>query len=153
MIKDDSSRTIDAENHSSCLTVNSLPLNGLQILVVDDDADSLDFVAFVLEQDGAEVIGVSSALAAIQMLSHRQIDVLISDISMPEMDGYMLMRQVRGWRAEQGGKIPAIALTAYAGEYEQKQAITAGFDLHLSKPIAREDLVQAIAQVINSPQS
>ncbi|MFM2062787.1 MAG: hypothetical protein RLZZ507_2457 [Cyanobacteriota bacterium] len=153
LIKDDSSRMINAENHSSSLTVNSLPLNGLQILVVDDDADSLEFVVFVLEQDGAEVIAVSSALAAIQVLSQRLVDMLISDISMPDMDGYMLMRQVRSWSTEQGGKIPAIALTAYAGEYDQSQAIAAGFQLHLSKPIAREDLVQAIAQVMNLPQS
>ncbi|MBD2292286.1 response regulator [Anabaena sphaerica FACHB-251] len=153
LIKDDSSRMVNEENNSSFLTLNSLPLNGLQVLVVDDDADSLDFVAFVLEKYGAEVMALSSGLAAIQMLSQRHIDVLISDISMPEMDGYMLMRQVRTWKTEQGRKIPAIALTASAGEYDQRQAIDAGFQLHLPKPIAGEDLVRAIAQVINLPQS
>ncbi|HLO89263.1 MAG TPA: ATP-binding protein [Nostocaceae cyanobacterium] len=130
----------------------SLPLNGVQVLVVDDDADSRDFIAFVLEQDGAEVKTVGSASEALQILAQEKTDVLVSDISMPEMDGYTLMRRVRTWTAERGGTIPAIALTAYAGEYDRNKATAAGFQLHVSKPVMPEDLVSAIASVINRPQ-
>jgi CheY-like chemotaxis protein len=75
-------------------------------------------------------------------------DVLLSDIGMPEVDGYMLMRKVRALSAERGARLPAIALTAYAGEYNQQQAIAAGFQLHISKPVEPEELVRAIATLV-----
>jgi CheY-like chemotaxis protein len=80
-------------------------------------------------------------------------DVLICDIGMPDMDGYMLMRQVRTLPAEQGGKIPAIALTAYAGDYDQKQALAAGFQQHIAKPVEPEELVKAIAALAPSREA
>ncbi|MEA5549671.1 ATP-binding protein [Anabaena cylindrica UHCC 0172] len=153
LMKDNYSEMIDEENNFSLLTDNSCLLNGIKVLVVDDNIDALDFVTFVLEEDGAEVITVSSGSEAIEVLSKSQVDVLISDISMPEMDGYMLIRQIRSWKAEAGGNTPAIALTAYAGDYNQRQARAAGFQLHLTKPIMRESLISAIAQVMNLPQS
>jgi CheY-like chemotaxis protein len=116
--------------------------------VVDDEIDSREFIAFVLEQAEAKVKALSSALEAVQVLEHVQPDVILSDIGMPEMDGYMLIQQVRALSPEQGGQIPAIALTAYAGEVDQQQAIAAGFQRHLSKPIDPDYLVQAIAQVM-----
>jgi PAS domain S-box-containing protein len=128
-------------------TIKSLPLVGFKILVVDDEADSRDLIAFVLEQAGAEVIALSSAIEVLQFFQHTQADLLVSDIGMPDMDGYMLLRQVR-MLPRQDKQIPAIALTAYAGEYDQKQAITAGFQQHMSKPIDPEKLVQAIAQAL-----
>ncbi|YAF98727.1 MAG: ATP-binding protein [Nodularia sp. CChRGM 3473] len=122
-------------------------LEGIKILVVDDDFDSRDFISFVLEEEGAEVISVSSAIEALQSLPESKVDVLLSDIGMPEIDGYMLMRQVRTWTPEAGGKIPAIALTAYAGEYNQQQALSAGFQMHLTKPAEPSELVAAVARL------
>ena len=123
-------------------------LSGIRVLVVDDDADSRDFIAFVLEQDGAIVTAAASGIEALEILAQSKVDVLVSDIGMPGMDGYMLMRQVRSKPPEQGGQIPGIALTAYAGEVNQQQAISAGFQLHVSKPVDPDELVAAIASVI-----
>ncbi|MGB5962209.1 MAG: PAS domain-containing protein [Coleofasciculaceae cyanobacterium] len=117
-------------------------LAGFKIIVVDDEADSRNFVAFVLEQAGAQVIALSSGLEALQVMQNSQYNLLVSDIGMPEMDGYMLLKQARLSQANK--QIPAIALTAYAGEYDQKQAILAGFQEHLSKPVDPEKLVQVI---------
>ncbi|MBD2606067.1 PAS domain S-box protein [Scytonema hofmannii FACHB-248] len=126
---------------------NSLSLEGIKILIVDDDVDSRDFIRFVLQQEKAEVIAVSSALEALQILAKSKLDVLLSDIGMPEMDGYMLIRQVRNWLPEQGGQIPAIALTAYAGEYDRQQAISAGFQIHVCKPVEPAQLIAAITKL------
>ena len=122
----------------------AMSLSGIRILVVDDDTDSRDFITFVLEQEGAEITAASSAVEAFGALSQCQPDLLISDIGMPEIDGYMLMQQVRSWSLERGGQIPAIALTAYAGENDQQQALSAGFQAHISKP-AEPDRLVAIA--------
>jgi PAS domain S-box-containing protein len=127
----------------------ALNLNGINILIVDDEADTRELVAFVLEQQGAQVTAASSAQEALTMLPQAQPDVLLSDIGMPEMDGYMLIRQVRQLAPDQGGRIPAIALTAYAGDTNQQQVIAAGFQAHLSKPIDPNVLVHAIAHLIH----
>jgi PAS domain S-box-containing protein len=139
----------DADHDSSSLIVKSLPLAGVKILVVDDDADSRDFVVVVLEQQGAEAIAVSSAFEALQVLSQVKLDVLVSDISMPDMDGYMLIRQVRTLTPEAGGQIPAIALTAYARDYDQQHALQAGYQKHLSKPLNAEKLVTAVVKLLD----
>lgn len=125
-----------------------LNLKGVRVLVVDDEADMREFAAFVLEQFGAEAIVTSSANEALQVLINTKPDILLSDIGMPEVDGYMLMRQVRMRSPEQGGKIPAIALTAYAGEIDQKQALSAGFQLHIPKPVEPDKLISAIYHLI-----
>src|SRR5919199_1579570 len=123
------------------------PLAGLSILVVDDDADTREYLSFVLEQAGATVICAASADEALQVLVQSTPDLLLSDIGMPEMDGYMLMRRVRAMPSDRGGQIRAIALTAYAGEMNQQQAIAAGFQEHLSKPVDPEYLIQAICSL------
>ncbi|HEY9873640.1 MAG TPA: response regulator, partial [Candidatus Obscuribacterales bacterium] len=123
-------------------------LTGIKILVVDDEADSRDFYTFVLEQSGASVTAVASAAEALQALAESERDVLISDIGMPETDGYTLMRQIKVLQAHQGKQIQAIALTAYAGEINQQQALKAGFQKHLSKPVEPEELVKAIATLL-----
>ncbi len=139
---------ITSDSHSEGEMDSNLGnLQGIKILVVDDDLDSRDFICFVLEEEGAEVISVSSAMEALQSLPESKADVLLSDIGMPEMDGYMLIRQVRTWTSEQGGKTPAIALTAYAGEYNQQQAISAGFQMHVTKPTEPTQLVAAVARL------
>jgi PAS domain S-box-containing protein len=122
-------------------------LNGMQILLVDDDADTREFVAFVLEQSGARVIRAATADEAYLAFLRYRPDVLLSDIGMPETDGYMLIRQIRSLPPEEGGEVKAIALTAYAGDFNRQQAIEAGFQQHISKPIEPEQLIQAIAQL------
>ncbi|MEH1916554.1 ATP-binding protein [Nostoc sp.] len=132
--------------------LNSSPpteiLAGIQILVVDDDDDTRDFHTFVLEQAGAMVTAVTSAKEALQVLAESEPDMLLSDIGMPEIDGYMLMRQIKALQANQAKQIPAIALTAYAGEINQQQALESGFQKHLSKPVEPDELVKAIATLI-----
>lgn len=123
-------------------------LEGVKVLVVDDEADMRQLACAMLEQVGASVTAVSSAAEALAVLKQAEADVLVSDIGMPHTDGYMLVRQVRSLAPEHGGRIPAIALTAYAGESDRQQALTAGFQRHVPKPVEPEVLVRAIAQVI-----
>ncbi len=126
-----------------------LPLEAVRVLVVDDEADAREYLAFLLEQYGAKVTVVASALEALEALSQSQPDLLLSDIGMPEIDGYMLMRQIRDLKP-QGGLIRAIALSAYAGEVDRQKAQAAGFQLHLSKPVEPEELVRAIFTLIKA---
>ena len=123
-------------------------LNGVRVLVVDDESDIRELVAFILEQSGAEVSRATSAQEALTIFNKSVPDVLLSDIGMPGVDGYMLMRQIRALSPQQGGQVKAIALTAYAGEYHQQQALQAGFQLHVSKPVEPEELVRAIAYLV-----
>ncbi|MBW4622002.1 MAG: PAS domain S-box protein [Cyanosarcina radialis HA8281-LM2] len=125
-------------------------LNGIQILVVDDEPDSREFITFLLEQAGAIVTSVASGFEALQAIERSIPDSIVSDIGMPEIDGYMLMQQIRTW--EQFAEVPAIALTAYAGEFDRQQALKAGFQQHLPKPVEPEVLVKAIALLIRSTQ-
>lgn len=123
-------------------------LTGVQILVVDDEADARELVAFILEQYGAQVTVAASAQEALAVLDRSVPKILLSDIGMPETNGYQLMQQVRSRSPQAGGQVSAIALTAYAGEYDQKQALAAGFQLHLPKPVEAERLVKAIARLL-----
>jgi PAS domain S-box-containing protein len=125
-------------------------LNGLQVLFVDDDRDSREFIACLLKQHGANVTEVESASEALNSLRQAEFDLLISDIGMPDMDGYALVRQMRERSPDQGGKIPAIALTAYAGESDRQQALAAGFQQHITKPIEPEILMQTIWTLVES---
>jgi len=132
------------QDHTSFDDRSDFDLNGLRVLFVDDERDSREFVAFLLEQYGAKVTQVESAVEALGNLRQTEFDLLISDIGMPDMNGYALVRQVRQQSPDQGGKILAIALTAYAGEIDQQQALAAGFQQHITKPIEPETLMQTI---------
>ncbi|MFN6487106.1 MULTISPECIES: PAS domain S-box protein [unclassified Nostoc] len=136
------------QNESSPCDPESSLLSDTQVLVVDDEPDIRDLVTFILQDYGVQVTAVSSAQEALQALSESIPDVLISDIGMPKTDGYMLMREVRSRSPQQGGSVPAIALTAYAGEMNQQQALAAGFQMHISKPVDPDVLVKAIADLI-----
>ncbi|MEG4501435.1 PAS domain S-box protein [Microcoleus sp. F10-C6] len=125
-------------------------LSGIYVLVVDDEADSRDFVAFVLEQAGATVTAIASGTEALQAFSQAVPDIIVSDIGMPGMDGYMLLRHIRSLPLEQGGQIPAIALTAYAGEMDIQQAVAAGFQRHLAKPVDPEAVVAIVTKLVSS---
>ena len=130
-----------------------LDLRHLKILVVDDEADMRELMRIILISYGAQVKVVASTIEVLNVLESWQPDLLISDIGMPEMDGYMLLRQVRQLPPAQGGQIPAIALTAYAGEYDQRQALAAGFQKHLPKPVEPGQLAEAIVTLITARHS
>ncbi len=122
-----------------------LLLEGIQILLVDDEPDTREFQAFLLEQSGAIVTAVASGKEALQALERSIPDVLVSDIGMAQMDGYMLLQQIRSRPPNQGGTIPAIALTAYAAEIDRQQALQVGFQTHITKPVEPSVLVRAIS--------
>jgi CheY-like chemotaxis protein len=123
-------------------------LQGLRILVVDDEADMRDLAVTILEQAGAQVQTAASAMEALNLIEPFQPRVLVSDIGMPEVDGYELMRQLQR-RSSQGlESLTAIALTAYATEQDQQQALAAGYQRHFAKPIEPEVLVEAIATLV-----
>jgi CheY-like chemotaxis protein len=140
--------TPSQKNADSKPSEPSLNLHGIKVLVVDDNTDTREFIAFMLKMYGANVTTVTSAVEALATLSKCRADVLLSDIGMPEMDGYMLVRQLRALPYQQGGKIPAIALTAFAGEINYQKAIEAGFQDHIPKPIEPVKLVEAIADLV-----
>jgi len=125
-------------------------LEGLQILVVDDEADALELLNTILQNNGAEVIAVASvkqALTVLETATDRSPHVLVSDIGMPDEDGYSLIRKLRQLEAQRGGRLPAIALTAYAGSDDRRQALLAGFQRHVTKPVDADELVAVVASL------
>ena len=126
-------------------------LDSLRILVVDDEADTRELLVCILQECGAAVVAVASADEAISALinqpSASRFDVLVSDIGMPDEDGYALLRRVRMLGSEQGGQIPAVALTAYVRTEDRRAALLAGFQLHLAKPVDPAELIAAITNL------
>ncbi|HEU4872484.1 MAG TPA: PAS domain S-box protein [Pyrinomonadaceae bacterium] len=123
-------------------------LDDLKILVVDDEADTRELLRQGLEYCGATVSVAGSAVEAVEALMAKTPDVLISDIGMPGVDGYDLIRQVRRLPAANGGKVPAIALTAYTRIEDRLQALRAGYDMHVPKPVELAELVAVAASVV-----
>jgi CheY-like chemotaxis protein len=121
--------------------------------VVDDDKDALDMLKIVLEDRGATVITAASTAEALEFLRRREFDALVSDIAMPEHDGYELIAQVRALGPERGGNIPAVALTAYARGEDRVRALAAGFQMHVSKPVEPVELIAAVASLTEETQS
>lgn len=122
-------------------------LTNLRVLVVDDEADVRQWITAVLEECGAEVSTFSSTRQALEALEELHPDVLISDIGMPGEDGYALMRKIREIEAERGGRIPAVALTGYARVEDYKEALAAGFQLHVAKPVRAAELIAVVASL------
>jgi PAS domain S-box-containing protein len=122
-------------------------LQGIRVLVVDDDLDNRELITIMLKQYQAEVISVASAMEVSSVLKSFKPNILVSDIGMPDIDGYTLLRSIRCLPPEQGGQIPAIAVTAYARPEDSQQALASGFQLHLSKPIDAHELVTVIAEL------
>ncbi|HEV7890606.1 MAG TPA: PAS domain S-box protein [Pyrinomonadaceae bacterium] len=123
------------------------PLVGLRVLLVDDDEDAMEMLAAFLGRSGAEVKTATSAAAALKELGVRAFDVIVSDIAMPVVDGYELMRRVRALDESNGGQTPSVALTAYAGDSDRAQALRSGFQRHLAKPVEPGDLLEVIADL------
>ncbi|BAB75684.1 two-component hybrid sensor and regulator [Nostoc sp. PCC 7120 = FACHB-418] len=120
-------------------------IKGLKILAVDDEPDTREFLKTALEQYGAIVTTAASTREALKLLQLVKPDVLLSDIGMPNEDGYALIRQIRALSSEQGGNVPAAALTAYTRQSDRLQALTAGFQIHISKPIEPIQLLKIVA--------
>jgi PAS domain S-box-containing protein len=130
------------------LEFNSPPeLNGLRVLVVDDEADTSEMLQVILEGCGAQVKTASSAAAALDALAEEGFDVLISDIGMPDEDGYSLIAKVRALGKDRGGEVPAAALTAYAGEEDRIRVLRSGFQIHVPKPISPSELIAVVANL------
>jgi CheY-like chemotaxis protein len=120
-------------------------LKGTRLLVVEDDPDSREMLVTVFAQCGAIVSAAASAEEAAEAIQQATPDVLVCDIGLPGEDGYELLRWIRALEAEKGGRIPALALTAYAGLDARGKALAAGFDGHVSKPVVPADLVAQVA--------
>jgi len=123
-------------------------LDGVRVLVVDDEPDARDMLSAGLGHCGAQVTAASSAREALEALAGLKFDVLISDIGMPDVDGYELIRLVRELPPEVGGRTPAVALTAYARAEDRLRALRAGFEMHVSKPVELTELVVVIANIV-----
>jgi CheY-like chemotaxis protein len=120
-------------------------LEGVEVLVIDDEQDTREMVAEVLRQCGAEVRCGCSVAEALQELEQWIPDVLVSDIGMPGEDGYALIRKVRGLAPEAGGRVPALALTAYTRFEDRARVLSAGYQMHLGKPIEPSEIAAAVA--------
>lgn len=134
----------DGENFSE---KNNFGLSGARILLVDDDADSILPLQMLLEKEKAEVEIVLSAEEALKKLTEQNYHILISDIGMPSTDGYDLIAKIRQLSTEQNAFLPAIALTAYASSEDRRRALSAGFQMHFSKPFDFEELLAAIVEI------
>ncbi len=137
---------INLTNTGEVLLEQPPSLKGLHILLVDDEIDARELIATLLIQYDAQVTAVASSAEALKTLERLKPDLLISDIGMPYEDGYALIRKVRALDAEQG-RIPAIALTAYAREEDRTQALSAGFQMHIAKPVNLVQLTTGVVQL------
>jgi CheY-like chemotaxis protein len=122
-------------------------LQGIRVLVVDDEADTRELICEVLKECGSEVIMSRSVAEALEALEQHKPDILISDLGMPDEDGYSLISKIRALPAERGGQIPAAALTAYARAEDRMRVLRSGFQFHLPKPVDSAELVTVVASL------
>lgn len=122
-------------------------LAGVGVLVVDEDTDSRQFLCALLDEHGAKVEGAASMDEALETFGRIRPDVLVSDIAMPGQDGYDLIRRVRALSEGEGGRTPAVALTAYVREEDAQAALAAGYHRHLRKPVVVSELIAAVAEL------
>jgi PAS domain S-box-containing protein len=126
---------------------NGHRLDGVRALLVEDNLDTLEMLKFIFAESGAEVIAAASVDEALDALDRFRPDVLISDIAMPDRDGYDLIREIRSREPERGGKIPAVAVTAYARAEDRVRVLAAGFQMHIAKPIDPDELIAVVASL------
>jgi signal transduction histidine kinase/ActR/RegA family two-component response regulator len=140
-------RELDASPDAAALFAPGFdePVAGLKIVVVDDDRDTLEMVQTFLGALGVDVLMASTAAEAIALVESSHPDVLVTDIGMPTVDGYALLRELRARPADKGGLTPAIALTAYAREEDRLRALVAGFQAHVPKPVSLPHLTALVA--------
>jgi CheY-like chemotaxis protein len=124
-----------------------MDLSGVKVLVVDDEVDARDLMRRVLGYCDAQVLTAASADEALTIVERERPHVLVSDIGMPHVDGFELLKRVRALGEAKGGKVPAIALTAFARSEDRTRALRAGFLVHVSKPVEPSELVATVASV------
>ncbi|KYC37774.1 hybrid sensor histidine kinase/response regulator [Scytonema hofmannii PCC 7110] len=137
-------------NQDTAQNNDVVDLSGVRVLVVDYEQDNRDFLVVLLENYGASVRAVASAHEALTSLIEQPPHLLISDIGLPGIDGYTLIREIRSLPPERGGQVPAIALTAFSGDTARKQSLGTGFTLHMSKPVEPNVLATAIAHLVHA---
>jgi CheY-like chemotaxis protein len=118
---------------------------------VDDQADARELIAELLELHGAKVVVADSAASALKALDETSLDVLVSDIGMPDEDGYQLIRKIRARGHDRGGNIPAVAVTGFASSMDNQHAISEGFQFYLAKPIDPHTLLSVVARLSGRP--
>jgi CheY-like chemotaxis protein len=123
----------------------------LKVLVVDDEPDARELVAYVLEASGMEVQSAGSAAEALTLLEQFTPHVLLSDVGMPEEDGYALIRSIRTMADESKKRVPAVALTAFARSEDRTRALLAGFNVHMAKPVEPAALVKTVLELAGDP--
>ena len=139
--------------HDPQAEARSASLRGARALVVDDDHDTREILSVMLSRYGAEIRTASNAAEAFESFREWQPDILVSDIGMPIEDGYALIEKIRALSSAEGGEVPAIALTAFAGAQDREHAISAGFHQHLSKPVEPVNLARTVARILGRSES
>jgi CheY-like chemotaxis protein len=125
--------------------------SGIRVLVVEDDPETREILAAILDRSGFSYRMAGRASEALSILDEWQPDAIVSDIGMPDMDGYEFVRELRQRTAEQGGRIPALALSAFARAEDRERAMSSGYQGHIAKPVDPADLVRAIAELTGRP--
>lgn len=141
-------RMIDADPANPCRSSGALAHT--RVLIVDDEDDSRELLRSILEACGAEVLHAASVAAALEALEASHVDAIVSDIGMPERDGYGFIREVRS--LPRRAAIPAIALTGLTSREDQARALGAGFDLHIGKPFDPTRLLEAVVKLVMRPR-
>ena len=135
-----------SDNRSIEKSIQPDRFSGIRILVIDDEMDSLNILTLVFEHEGAEVKSAASAKEALDIVNKSTPDIIISDIGMPEVDGYTLITEIRA--LPQGKNLPAIALSAYAGDIDRQRSLEVGFQEHLNKPVDIYNLLNATIELL-----
>jgi CheY-like chemotaxis protein len=130
------------------LDIRPISLGGITVLVVDDEPDTRNLIRRLLDERGARVITAGAASEGLELIRLHRPDLILSDIGMPHVDGYSFLRQVRSLPPDQGGKIPAVALTAFARSEDRTRAMMAGYQLHIAKPIEPPELIAMVASAV-----
>ena len=141
--------TLQVSTETNGFDVHSL--QGLRVLLVDDEPEARQIISTVIKRMGAEVKACESASQALETLMEWRPDILMSDIGMPDEDGYSLIGKVRALPRDQGGATPAAALTAYARDEDRKRALDAGYQMHIAKPVTTSQLVKLISRLVGRP--
>jgi PAS domain S-box-containing protein len=145
---DDMERRRNARAPDALESIELPELGGVSVLIIDDEPDGRALLARILEGRGARATCASSATEALEALTREHFDILLSDVGMPDLDGYELIRRVRALDASRAGPIPAIAITAYARPEDRQRSLLAGFHMHLSKPVEARELIASIAGLL-----
>jgi CheY-like chemotaxis protein len=148
-LRREESREHPTTSSSSLVDGDEIDLGGIVALVVDDEPDARKLISNVLTRCRAKVITAENAPEALNLVKLHRPDLLLSDIGMPDMDGYELIRAVRSLPTQEGGRTPAIALTAFARSEDRTRAMRAGYQVHIAKPIEPYELLATVASLID----